>query len=50
MTTYDPALNAQLKALAAGSYKLTVDVASGPVTKVLGKVPTQRVFELDFTV
>lgn len=50
LSTYDPGLNTQLKNLAAGSYKLTVDVASGPVTKVLGKVPTQRVFELDFTV
>ena len=49
LSTYDSALNAQLKGLAAGSYKLTVDVTSGPVTKVLGKVPTQRVFELDFT-
>lgn len=50
LSTYDPALAAQLKDLAAGSYKLTVDVASGPVTRVLGKQPVQRVFELDFNV
>ena len=50
MTNYDPALATMLKGLSAGSYKLTVDVASGPVTKVLGDPPVQRVFELDFNV
>ena len=50
LSNYDPALASQLKSLSAGSYKLTVDVASGPVTRVLGKPPVQRVFELDFNV
>lgn len=48
-STYDEELNSLLKNLNAGSYKLTVDVTSGPVTRVMGKIPTQRVFELDFT-
>ena len=50
LSNYDPALATLLKGLSAGSYKLTVDVASGPVTRVLGKPPVQRVFELDFNI
>ncbi|MBQ9974297.1 MAG: hypothetical protein IJP02_04985 [Oscillospiraceae bacterium] len=50
LSNYDPALTVLLKSLSAGSYKLTVDVASGPVTRVLGKPPVQRMFELDFAV
>lgn len=46
----DAVLNAALKGLASGQYKLTVDVRSGPITKVGGRVPNQRVFELDFAV
>lgn len=50
LSNYDPALAEQLKGLPAGTYTLTVDAASGPVTKVLGQPPVQRVFELDFTI
>lgn len=46
----DAALNATLKGLSAGSYKLTLDARTGPITRVGGRIPNQRVYELTFTV
>ena len=46
----DTALNEALAGLSAGSYRLTLDAISGPVTKLMGRVPVTQVFALDFTV
>lgn len=43
-------LNAALKSLKTGSYQLTLDVRSGPITRILGKPPVTRMCTLDFTV
>ncbi|MBQ9974161.1 MAG: hypothetical protein IJP02_04295 [Oscillospiraceae bacterium] len=43
-------LDAAIKGLSAGTYTVTLDVQSGPVIKIEGEPPMNRVLTLDFTV
>lgn len=43
-------LDAAIKSLKAGTYTVTLDVQSGPVVKIDGEPPMNRVLTLDFTV
>ena len=43
-------LDAAIKRLKAGTYTVTLDVQSGPVVKIEGEPPMNRVLTLDFTV
>ena len=47
---HSDALDAMLGKLAPGSYTITLDASSGPITRILGKLPVNRVCTLAFTV